>query len=93
MFPTREGAFHDTDNYRKRVLHSLAERLEFRNMPMPHPSRLTVADGELMITPDVSVTLKGATNPPLERAPLRMLNRLETQPLVQLDKNLQSPGA
>ncbi len=27
IFPTREGGFQDTDNYRKRVLHSLAERL------------------------------------------------------------------
>jgi integrase len=28
IFPTREGGFQDTDNYRKRVLHSLAERLD-----------------------------------------------------------------
>ena len=27
IFPTREGGFQDTDNYRKRVLHRLAVRL------------------------------------------------------------------
>ncbi len=32
MFPTASGGFQDTDNYRKRVLHALAERLDFKKL-------------------------------------------------------------
>ena len=67
-----------------------AQQLEFKNTLMPQPAKLTVADGELTITPSLRLTLNGATNPLLEQAALRMLNRLETQTAVQLDKNLQS---
>ena len=67
-----------------------AQQLEFKNTLMPQPAKLTVADGELTITPDLRLTLNGATNPLLEQAALRLLNRLEAQTAVQLDKNLQS---
>lgn len=67
-----------------------AQRADFKNTLMPEPAKLSVGDGTLAITPGLTLTLHGATNPLLEQAAIRMLNRLETQTGVQLDKNLQA---
>jgi hexosaminidase len=69
-----------------------AQRIDFKNTLMPEPVKLSVADGTLAITPGLTLTLRGANNPLLEQAAVRMLNRLETQTGVQLDKGLQAAG-
>lgn len=70
-----------------------AQSTQFANTLMPLPQSLTVQDGWLPITSDLTISLNGSTNTVLTAATGRMLARLESQTGVALSRDLQPTQA
>ncbi|RXH54606.1 beta-N-acetylhexosaminidase [Granulicella sibirica] len=72
------------------AIHSRGQRAPFENDLMPLPSTLNVSGDPVAITSAFALSFKGATNPLLIASARQLLDRLEAQTLVQLDKNPRS---
>ena len=57
---------------------------------MPMPASLLPGDGKLILTPDFKVALTGYREPRLERALLRMIERLRAQTGLPLHRRLSA---
>lgn len=72
-------------------IHPSNAQAHFENTLMPQPAEIGVSSsGQVVISSGLTVSLNGANNPLLQESALRMLNRLEAQTAIQLDKNLSS---
>ncbi|ADV82263.1 beta-N-acetylhexosaminidase [Terriglobus saanensis] len=70
-------------------VHAHAEDVRFVNTLMPQPSQLRLSTGPAKISPEMKTTLHGSSNPLLQQATRRALDRLESMTQVLIDKNLQ----
>jgi hexosaminidase len=67
---------------------AVTQQSSFVNTLMPLPAELRIGGDSVIVTPQLTITLNGASAPLLQDAALRMLSRLEAQTGIQIDRDL-----